>query len=285
MTRSGATVGRSLRLLRIGLLALVVTTAVSGLWSALVVANLKTSPAVPWAAVAMAVVLWVSWQYAGGRWWPSKTSSARRVYLRANRVSARVFMTALVAGAFSLVALAGVWIVLFQTGVMRGNRLPDFSQYPLLTVVAILVTASLTGGLVEEAGFRGYFQVGLEREFRAPIAIAIAAAGLTPGHGLTQGFAWPTVLFYFLVDVMLGVMAYLCNSVWPGVAVHASGLLMFFVLVWPVDSQRAFGASAITDWWFWIHVVQAVIFSALATLAFRRLARTRDKASGARPAR
>jgi len=123
----------------------------------------------------------------------------------------------------------------------------------------------------------------LEREFKAPIAIAIAAAGLTPGHGLTQGFAWPTVLFYFLVDVMLGVTAYLCNSVWPGVAVHASGLLMFFVLVWPVDSRRPLGASAMTDWWFWLHVVQAVIFSVLATLAFRRLARVCGSSTGARP--
>jgi len=157
MARRGATVARSLKVLRVGLLALVVTTAVSGLWSALVVANLKISPAVPWASPAMAVLLWVMWRYAGGRWWPNQTAHARRLYLRANRVSIRVFMAALVAGACSLVALAGIWIVLFQTGVMRGNRLPDFSQYPLSTVVAVLVTASLVGGLVEEAGFRGYF--------------------------------------------------------------------------------------------------------------------------------
>jgi membrane protease YdiL (CAAX protease family) len=220
----------------------------------------------------MAVLLWVMWQYAGGRWWPSKTSHARRAHLRANPVSGPVFTTAVVAGASSLTALTGIWIVLFQTGLMRGNRLPDSSQYPTLTVVAVLVMASLVGAFAEEAGFRGYLQVVLEREFRAPVAIVIAAVALAPGHGITQGFAGPTVLFYLLVDVMLGVTAYLSNSVWPGVAIHASGLLIFFVLIWPFDSLRALGENALTDWWFWLHAVQAAVFSCLSILAFRRLA-------------
>jgi membrane protease YdiL (CAAX protease family) len=220
----------------------------------------------------MAVLLWVMWQYAGGRWWPSKTSHVRRAHLRANPVSGRVFATAVVAGACSLAALTGVWIVLFQTGLMRVNQLPGFSQYPTLTVVAVLGMASLVGALAEEAGFRGYLQVVLEREFSAPVAIAIAAVALVPGHGITQGFAVPTVLFYLLVDVMLGVTAYLSNSVWPGVAIHASGLLIFFVLVWPFDPLRPLRENALTDWWFWLHAVQAAVFSLLSILAFRRLA-------------
>jgi membrane protease YdiL (CAAX protease family) len=252
--------------------ALVLTTFVSGLWSAFVLVNLQRNPIAPWSAVVMAVLLWVMWQYAGGRWWPSKTSHARRAHLRANPVSRQVFTTAVVAGAFSLVALTGLWIVLFQTGLMRGNRLPDSSQYPTLTVVAVLVMASLVGAFAEEAGFRGYLQVVLEREFSAPVAIGMAAVALAPGHGITQGFAAPTVLFYFLVDAMLGVTAHLSNSVWPGVAIHASGLLIFFVLVWPFDSVRPLGENALTDWWFWLHAVQSAVFSWLSILAFRRLA-------------
>jgi membrane protease YdiL (CAAX protease family) len=178
---------------------------------------------------------------------------------------------ALVSGACSLVALTGIWIVLFQTGLMRGNQVPDFSHYPTLTVVAVLMMAAVVGAFTEEAGFRGYVQVALEREFSAPVAIAIAALALTPGHGVTQGFAWPTVLFYLLVDVMLGVTAYLCNSVWPGVAIHANGLLIFFAFVWPFDSRRPLVGNAVTDWWFWVHAAQALVFSVLAVLAFRRL--------------
>lgn len=272
MTNGRSIVSRFLWLFGAGVLTLVLTTFASGLWAALLLLNLRTSPAIPWATVAMAVALWIMWQYAGGRWWPTRTARARRAYLRANPVSTRVFTLAIVAGACSLVALTGIWIVLFQTGLMRGNRVPDFSQYPTLTVVVVVVMASLVGAVAEEAGFRGYLQVALEREFSAPVAIAIAALALAPGHGATQGFAWPTVLFYLIVDVMLGVMAYLCNSVLPGVAVHAGGLLIFFALVWPFDARRPLAGNAMTDWWFWLHAVQAAVFSVLAILAFRRLA-------------
>jgi len=272
MTSGALRISRFLLMLGTAVAALVLTTFVSGIWAALVVVNLQRNPIAPWSTVVMAVLLWVMWQYAGGRWWPRKTSHLRRAHLRANPVSGRVFTTAVVAGAFSLTALTGIWIVLFQTGLMRGNQLPDFSRYPTLTVVAVLVMASLVGAFAEEAGFRGYLQVVLEREFSAPVAIAIAAVALAPGHGITQGFAGPTVLFYLLVDVMLGVTAYLSHSVWPGVAIHASGLLIFFVLVWPFDSLRPLGENALTDWWFWLHVVQAAVFSWLSILAFRRLA-------------
>ena len=112
----------------------------------------------------------------------------------------------------------------------------------------------------------------LEREFSAPVAIMIAAIVMAPGHALTQGFAWTTFLFYLLVDGMLGVTAYLCNSVWPGVVIHAIGLLIFFTLVWPSDPMRPLAGDALTDGWFWIHSAQAVVFLVLATLAFLRLA-------------
>jgi membrane protease YdiL (CAAX protease family) len=265
-------VRRAVRLVAVGVLALVLTTFAQGLWAALLVVNLRTTPAVPWSVVAMAMLLWILWQYAGGRWWPGATSGARRASLRANPVSQGVFARAVLAGGCSLAALTGLWIVLFQAGLIRGNAVPDFSPYPWLTVVSVLLTASLVGALLEEAGFRGYLQVALERECSPPVAIALAAVALTPGHGLTQGFAWATVFFYFLVDVMLGVTAYLCRSIWPGVAVHAAGLLIFFAFVWPYDARRPLVANAATDWWFSLHVAQATVFAILAVLAFRGLA-------------
>ena len=277
---------RLLRLVGIGLLVLVVTTGEQGIWSALLVINHERRPTIPWAVAVMAVVLWILWRYAAGRWWPSGTSRIRRAYLRAHHVSARVFAIAVTAGACALVALAGLWIVLFQSGLMRGNRLPDLSPYPTSTVVAVLLMAALVGAFVEEAGFRGYLQVALERELSAPVAVAIAALALTPGHGATQGFAWPTVVFYFLVDVMLGVTAWACNSVWPGIVVHTTGLLMFFTLVWPFDSGRPVFGHALTDPWFWLHAVQALMFSGLAVLAFQRLryaAKEEDANPPARP--
>ena len=133
--------------------------------------------------------------------------------------------------------------------------------------------ASVVGSVTEEAGFRGYLQVALERDVGGIAAIVIAALVIAPAHGLTQGFLWPVLLFYFLVDVMLGVTAYLTKSILPGIVVHAIGLMTFFTLVWPNDStRRAVATFGSADAWFWVHCAQAVVFGIMAFAAFRHLA-------------
>lgn len=264
---------RILFVMSFGLLALALTLIIQDVWAALVITNLKASPAIPWAVALMALFLWLGWKYASGKWRPRSTAAGRRRYLRANRVSGRVFGWAVLAGALSLVALVGYWIVMFQLVKMPGNRLPDFSRYPLITVALMLTMAAVVGAVVEEAGFRGYFQVALEHDFRAPVAIVISSLLMSPGHGLTQGFVWPTLLWYFFADMMFGVMAYLTDSILPGIVIHGVGLLIFFVLVWPADQSRRLVADGGGDAWFWIHIGQAIVFTALAILAFRRLAR------------
>jgi hypothetical protein len=144
-------------------------------------------------------------------------------------------------------------------------------------VVLVLMMASLVAAVAEEVGFRGYFQGTLERAARAPVAVVIAALVAAPGHGLTQGFVWTTLLFYLLVDVTFGMMASLTDSILPGIAVHGVGILIFFTLVWPRDAaRRPIGAGG-ADGWFWAHVAQAIIFAALATVAFVRLARVSER--------
>src|SRR5205823_8358270 len=135
ITSRHSMIGRTAWLFGAGVLVLLFTMFASGLWTALLLVNLRAGPAIPWSVVTMALLLWMMWQYVGGRWWPTKTSATRRAFLRANRVSIRVFTFALAAGGCSLMALTGIWILLFQTGLMRGNSTADFSQYSTLTVV------------------------------------------------------------------------------------------------------------------------------------------------------
>jgi len=177
------------------------------------------------------------------------------------------------AGVLSIFSLAGFWIVMFRMFKIPGNAVPDFSKYPVTTVVWALFMASLVSSLAEEAGFRGYFQVALESRFSGSVAICIQALLIAPAHGLTQGFAWATVLFYFLVDAMLGTSAYLTKSIIPGAIVHSLGLLTFFGLVWPQDRQRVPVWETGTDVWFWIHVAQAIVFGGLAVGCYARLAK------------
>jgi membrane protease YdiL (CAAX protease family) len=270
-----ASTHRVTKALGLGLLALSLTIVGGGVWSGLLIANLATSPVIPWSVPAMAAILWAAWLYLGGRWAPSRTADARRRGLRANWVSGPALYWALSAGALSIAALTGLWIALFQLVKARGNALPDFSRYPPATVAVVLVMASLVGAVTEEAGFRGYLQTHLEREFGGPAAIVATSLMMAPGHGLTQGFVWPTMLFYLFVDVTFGVTAYLTDSIMPGIVVHAAGLLTFFALIWPNDPGRRMVAEGGADAWFWAHTGQAVLFAGLAVWAFRRLAQTR----------
>ena len=156
---------------------------------------------------------------------------------------------------------------------MPSNSFSDLSTYPRLTVALMIVTGSLVAPLMEEAGFRGYFQVALERQFRAPGAIVISSVVFALAHGPTQGFVWPKLLFYFLVGVAFGAIAYFTNSILPAIPVHFVGLLIFFTLIWPRDAARPLVMGAGADTWFWVHAAQAVLFTVLTLWAFRRLAR------------
>ena len=249
------------------------------IWEALLLTNLKSSPSVPWSALAMAPILWLMWQYLGGNWWPRSTSEARRLYLRANRVSGPVTAWALVAGVLSIVALGGYWIVLFQLVRTPPNALDDFSAYPALTAAAVILMASLVSPLTEEAAFRGYCQVILEREFAGPVAVLISSVFFALAH-LTHGFFWTKLLVYFLVGVVFGVVAYLTKSTLPALPVHIIGDLTFFILVWPHDATRRLAWEGGADIWFWIHVVQAILFTTLAIPAFAKLARIAGNARG-----
>jgi|SRR5271165_667380 len=262
-----------LRTVWAALLAFLILGIGQGIWGALFVGNIRSTPSFPWAVPAMAVVLWFMWQYLGGRWWPHATSEKRRNLLRANRVPGEVLGWALLAGLLAIVALAGYWIVLSQLVRTPPNALADFSQYPALTAVLAIGMASLVSPVTEEAAFRGYCQVILEQEFAPPVAVLISSFFFCLAH-LTQGFFWPKLLVYFLVGILFGVTAYLTQSSLPALPVHIVGDLTFFLLVWPRDATRAlFRAGGGANDWFWIHLGQAILFTALSVSAFLRLKR------------
>ena len=60
------------------IVAITITLVPQGVWSALIVANLRTVPAIPWSVFVMTVLMVVGAQYLRGRWGPSSTADARR---------------------------------------------------------------------------------------------------------------------------------------------------------------------------------------------------------------
>jgi membrane protease YdiL (CAAX protease family) len=276
MTRAAAW-----RVLWTGAFAAVLTGAVSGVWSALLLANLRLSPAVPWSALVMALLLGALWAFLGGKWGSLGSRDTRRDLLRARHVPQNVLVWALIAGDLFIVALAGFWIVLRRLVATPGNPAADFSALPAVTVIGTLAMAALAGAVSEEAGFRGYFQGALERSGLGPAAVLVTAVVMAPLHALTQGFVWPTMVFYLLVDAMLGALAYLTKSIRPGIVVHAVGLIVFFGLVWPYDKTRGLVLQQGADLGFWLNAAQALVFAALSVLAFVHLAKLAKRSRAA----
>lgn len=262
-----------------GVLAIIVTLLVGGVWTGLLLTNLAVSPFFPWSVAAMALILATLWWYLNGAGWPRATRILRQQAIRAHAVPFPLMLWALFAGGLGIVALAGLWIVLFHLAHLPlGRNLPNYAQYPVVTVALALIMASLTNGVIEEALFRGYFQGAVERVLAAPLAIVLVAIVMAPEHALTQGFVWPTLAFYFCVDLLLGTLAFFTKSIIPGMIVHSIGLLIFFTLVWPGDKAQQLLGNGSADLWFWIHLGQALIFGLLTVIILLQLRKSAQTA-------
>jgi membrane protease YdiL (CAAX protease family) len=262
------------------LLALGMITAGSLVWGALLYANLRSTPDVPWALPALVALLWAAWRYLGGRGWPASTSSTRRTLLRAHRVTRAAFLWSMVAGLLAVGALAGLWIVTVRLFALPPNLLLPgrFTASPLLTA-AVVVGASLLAPVIEESAVRGYLQSVLERDFSPVTAVLLASVVFALAH-VPQGAAGPKLALYFVAGVTFGSLAYLNDSILPVIPVHVCADLIFFAFVWPYDGARIPIAHGGPDTWFWLHVLQIVVCGGLSLAAFRRLARpARDQAS------
>ena len=129
-------------------------------------ANLRLFPSVPWAVPATAVYLWCFCRYLQGAGPPETTAQARRVGLRANRITGVVWGWSLLAGGLGIVALILALRVANRLVVLPAQNLPDLTHVPKFTVVSLLLMAAPVAGIIEEAAFRGYMQGPIERELR-----------------------------------------------------------------------------------------------------------------------
>jgi len=152
------------------------------------------------------------WQYLSGTGWPRRTSAIRRRYLRANHVSAKPYALAVLTGVLGVIALAGVWIVLFQLAKTPANVLADGSKYPLMTVVLVTVMSSLVSPISEEIAFRGYSQQVLEGQFSGLTAVVLSSTLFMLAHA-NHGLYWTKLSVYFLAGLTFGAIALLTDSI------------------------------------------------------------------------
>lgn len=111
-----------------------VTVAAAGTvpWVALMSANTRHQPAIPWAVPIMGVYLWLYWRYlVQGNGWPRSTADARRLNARANALPDHAWGPALWAGLLGLVTVLLLQGVLGRLVALPQQRDLDVSRYPV----------------------------------------------------------------------------------------------------------------------------------------------------------
>src|SRR5581483_4595728 len=244
-----------LRRIYIIVVALVVAFAITavgqGLWGAMALANVKLTPALPWAAIVMPIVLAGLAVFLSGRSWPRTGAEARRALVPLAPVSGAAWFWSLAAGAAGIIALAALWTVMASIVRVPPNTLPDMRGVPASTAAAFLLVAIVAAPLTEEIAFRGYAMGLLRRHFGPIAAIVISSVMFAAAH-LTQGLSAPKLIVYLLVGLALAATVWRTGSLLPAAIVHSFGDFVFFTAVWPNDAGRRLISQGGADAGFWL---------------------------------
>lgn len=207
-------------------------------WFALFLTNLQVAPNIPW-SVPLGLVwvgLWL-W-YFNGKGWPPGTSASRRRAMRAGPLTPAQWRWSALYFVVFLVFLTSVVNTVYRFQVIPRDNF-DLPTLPWWTLYPCLVMVSITAGISEEAGFRGYMQGGLERRFGASVAIVATSIVFWLAHlNHADGAARWAVLI--AMSILLGALTWSAGSIRPAIVTHAGLDTIFFVT----------GASETAPWFF-----------------------------------
>jgi len=243
------------------ILGLTVAGVPTIVWAVLAATNLKLTPGLPWSVPLMAGILWLYWRYLDGGGPQRHLAEFCREHLRAVALTPQAWRLALVAGGS---ALAAVWAAFAALRGLLHIAPPasDVTQFPIITIIAAIVMGSAVAGVVEEAGFRGYMQLPLERAYGSWTALATTSIIFTLVH-LTHGAAvLPFLPFYLAAAAVYGLMAWLTGSILPGMTLHFAGDVM--LLGFRYMAARVGGVPAATGT---ISIGPAIVFAALGAFS------------------
>lgn len=104
---------------------------------------------------------------------------------------------------------------------------------PRLTILLLLVMASIVAGVTEEAGFRGYMQGRIERRYGLAMGILVNGVvfGLLhfPNH---PGAVLSMLPYYIAVAAVYGGLTWAVNSILPGLVLHVGGDIWSLTRLW-----------------------------------------------------
>lgn len=252
-----------------------ITAIGQGIWGVMAIVNVKLTPALPWAAVVMPLVLAGLGLFLAGRGWPKWGAAARRALVPVASVSRGAWGWSVAMGVASVAALAGLWSVFGSLVHTAPNLLPDTQGIPLWTAIPMLLVGIVAAPLTEELAFRGYAMGLLRRHFGVVATLVISSLMFAAAH-LTHGLYPTKLVVYFLFGLGLAVIVWRTGSLVPAMMVHSFGDFVFFTAVWPFDAGRRLVSEGGADAGFYAAAALVAVGGAVWVFAFRRLLRATD---------
>ncbi len=176
----------------------------------------------PFSMIAMLGYLFLFWKFFSGSWGPKKTAESRKKYFRAGSLSPTLWKWSLLVSGLFVVVFQSSLVVTFRLIQFPANRFAQgfgFDSVPLWMAWVVILIAALSAGLTEEAGFRGYGLVPLQKRYGPLLANIIISVMFVVFH-LNQAWALPLLLQLFVGSLLFGAFTYASGSLLPGIIAH-----------------------------------------------------------------
>jgi len=204
------------------LLKAIIMIALVGIVGANGISIILIALPMPLSLIAMLAYLFLYWKFFSGSWGPKATAEARKKYFRAGRLSSTMWKWSLFVSMFFVLVWQSSLVVTFRLIQFPADRFAmgyGFETAPLWLAWVLIIIASLSAGLTEETGFRGYGQVPLEARY-GPILANIMISIMFVLFHLNQAWVLPMLLQLFVASLLWGAMAYASGSLLPGIIAH-----------------------------------------------------------------
>jgi membrane protease YdiL (CAAX protease family) len=239
------------------------------------VANISTTPAIPWVLPVGLAYLWVAFQFFNGRWGAKSTAIARGESMRARRLGRKEWGPALGAVFPVMLFFITVTMISYRLVTVPSEELP-MPEMPWWSTYSALLMISIVAGVSEEAGFRGYMQAPLEKRYGPFVAIVVTSALFWVAH-LNHANGVPRLGSLFVMGASLGLLTWCARSILPAIIAHAAADTILFMgsvsslgpdYIWEPVPLKESGV----DGFFWIVILLVVLSGIASAVMLRRLA-------------
>jgi membrane protease YdiL (CAAX protease family) len=192
-------------------------------WAFLVRLNLDHLPSVPWCIIPAAIYLWFFWKYVNGAGWPRSTAAIRKKNSEGQSTQQRSMGFSHRSRYIGFSIPCNIFRFAKPYGKNATTGCIRTITCSFASLFFILLMSATVAGIVEESAFRGFMQKPIEQHHGPVIAIAVTGIAFGFMHFTHPETTFALMPFYIFVATIYGMLAYITNSILPGMILHAGG--------------------------------------------------------------